>query len=171
MDSYVSATWAVPLSGLLDLDHPDAAHLPDEAAPIVLPVHVIEHPVHGLFVVDTGISRDQASGGPGPARGLVKSYLSSIEAGQSLGEIVEGYDAPLAGVLLTHAHLDHVLGLPDVPQGVPVYLGPGELEARSVMNALTRSTYNAALDGHTLLTLEFDGVDPIEGALDLLGDG
>ena len=37
---------------------------------------------------------------------------------------------PLAGVLLTHLHLDHLLGLPDVPRGTPLYAGPGETTPR-----------------------------------------
>ncbi len=82
--------------------------------------------------------------------------------------------APLAGVLLTHTHLDHVLGLPDVPAGVPVIVGPGELEARGVEAALLRPTMRRLFEGITLSIPDpADAVEPGLGqiAWDLLGDG
>jgi N-acyl homoserine lactone hydrolase len=160
----VSARWEVPLSGLLDLEHPSAAHLQDHDAPIVLPVHVLTHPTHGTFVVDTGVASDA------PMRGIVRPFLAKMEVETPLADILAGRD--LAGVLLTHGHLDHVLGLPDVPRGTPIYAGPGEWEGRSFQNAFTRSTYQAAFDGHAPITswvypTELGGIR----AADVIGDG
>jgi len=173
LESVVSARWAVPLSGLLDLDDPAAAELEDVQTPIVLPVQVLTHPTEGVFIVDTGVSDAMARGEAGPTRGLVKGLVSDIEPVHSLGSILSKQTAPLAGVLLTHAHLDHILGLPDVPVGTPVYIGPDEFTPRSMQNLVTRGTTGAAFEGHTVLELRFEDAPSIEGlaAVDLIGDG
>ncbi|MBX2802572.1 MAG: MBL fold metallo-hydrolase [Myxococcales bacterium] len=174
-EAVVSARWAVPVKGVLDLDDPATADLPKADVPIVLPVHVLTHPDHGVFVVDTGVGRDIAAGGPGPARGLVKGFLSDIEAVEPLADILERQEAPLGGVLLTHVHLDHVLGLTDVPAGTPIYAGPGDLTLRSFTNALTRGTFAAAFEGHeavrTWAFADAPSHGPVEHAIDVFGDG
>lgn len=120
-EAHESARWSVPAKGVLDLDDPNTAAIAQDDVPIALTVHVLTHPSGGTFVIDTGIDRDLAEGG----RGLVRAFAGSIEPTQSLGAILG--DRVPAAVLLTHAHLDHVLGLPDLPADVPVVTGPGEL--------------------------------------------
>lgn len=171
--SEVSARWAVPLDGLVDTDHPDAASLPGDDVPIVLPVHVLTHPEAGSFVVDTGIDQGLASGGSGPLRGLVRAFVGGMEPVASLGQILG--DTVPAGVLLTHSHLDHVLGLPDLAPEVPVLTGPGELSATSGQSLLLRRTFAQVFDSRTALQ-ELDPaasrpLGPVEHAWDLVGDG
>lgn len=174
-EAVLSARWAVPLSGLLNLDDPKAAALPDEDAPIVLPVHVLRHPDAGVFVVDTGVDAELVAGGGGPARGLIRAFMGSIEPVRSLADILEAQDAPLAGVLITHLHLDHVLGLPDVPSDVPVYVGEAEGTETSLENAALQRTMSAALAGvGPLRTWDPAQAVPLGPALqawDVLGDG
>ena len=52
LHSVDSADWEVPLSGLLNLEHPTAvaAGLEDRAEPIVVRFHLIEHPTRGSFI-------------------------------------------------------------------------------------------------------------------------
>jgi len=164
----VSATWAVDRSGLIDLNDPRAAHFEDELHPIILPVHVLQHPVHGTVVIDTGVPEGEL-----PVSPLLSSFVSNLEKQVSLAEIARTYG--LDAVLLTHAHLDHILGLPDVPNSVPVYLGPGELEATAPEHALLRSTMNLALEGRPpLKSWPFDEgteLGSVDHALDVFGDG
>ncbi len=177
LESVVSARWAVPASGLINLDHPIAqqAGLTDREIPIVLPVHVLTHPTRGIHIIDTGITRDRAAGGHGAVKGLVRGHLEDIEPVEPIGDILARQSAPLAGVLLTHAHIDHVLGLPDIPSDTPVYMGPGELGERGFMHMLTRSTYNALFEGRQpARALRFDDAPKSAAglaAIDLLGDG
>ncbi len=177
----ISARWVVDRKGLVNLDHPEAkaAGLRKGDVPIVLPVHVLRHPERGLFVIDTGVSKarvnGEAEGAEGDGtRGLVASFLRGIEGERSLGSIVEATGEPLAGVLLTHMHLDHVLGLADVPKGTPIYTGPGESAARRGGNGLLRGTYRRIFAGHEVREWSFGAVDPAEplaGAVDVFGDG
>ncbi len=171
IDSVVSARWVVPLEGLVNLDHPEAkaAGLADGPTPIVLPVHVLTHPERGVFVIDTGAPASlDGLGGP------VEGYLSDLEIADPIGAIVTRHGGALDGVFMTHAHLDHVLGLAEVDPEVPVYIGPGELSARSAMNALTRGTYARLFDGRgPVREWDFTGELTLGGlpAVDVFGDG
>ncbi|MCB9673276.1 MAG: MBL fold metallo-hydrolase [Alphaproteobacteria bacterium] len=166
--AFVSARWSVPAKGLIDLDDPRAAEVPDERRDIVLPVHVLEHPTAGTFVIDTGVPRDGL-----PVRGLLAMFTKEIETEEPLGDIIEGR-SPLSAVLLTHSHLDHVLGLPDVPSGVPVMLGPGDEAPRDFMSRMSQGTFARALGDHPLMLWSYDTAPPLETvphAVDVIGDG
>ncbi|MCB9743405.1 MAG: MBL fold metallo-hydrolase [Alphaproteobacteria bacterium] len=171
LDSVVSARWAVPLKGLVNLDNPEAeaAGLEDAPTPIVLPVHVLTHPVYGVFVIDTGAPASLEGLG-----GLVEGFLSEMEIVDPVGDIVTRHGGALDGVLLTHAHVDHVLGLAELGPEVPVYAGPGELSARSATNALTRGAYKRLLEGRgPVREWDFSGELTLGGlpAVDVFGDG
>lgn len=169
-EAVISARWAVPLKGLVDLSDPKAAELDNAKHPIVLPVHVLTHPTAGVFVVDTGVPR-----GESPARGVVASFAKDMEPVEALGDILDRQAAPLAGVLLTHNHMDHVLGLVDVPAAVPVYAGSGEESPSNATGRVMFPTFRRALGERPLTTWDFDGPDAVEldgvRAIDVLGDG
>lgn len=174
LESVISARWEVPTSGVIDLTDPKAADLANDPFPIVLPVHVLTHPDHGVFVVDSGISEERAAGQRDVARGLVASFAKSIEPVESLAHILARQDAALAGVLITHTHLDHVMGLTDVPAGVPIYGGPGEGDAHGLTGHLIQPTVRRAFDERPLTVWDFDNavaLGPVPHALDVLGDG
>ena len=143
---HISARTEGDLGGLLDLSHPDAPDLKKGKVPIVLPIHVLEREDGSVWVVDTGVSQGFIEGTKEPAKGLLRAATGTIQGEASLKTVIGGRE--LGGVLITHAHLDHILGLPDVPAEVPVYLGPGELEERLGRNALTHRTSQNAFEGH-----------------------
>lgn len=172
---HISARWATKLSGLVNLDDPKAAALVDGETPIVLPVHRLVHPSAGVFVVDTGVERDTLQGESGPVKGVVKLALKGATTVEPLGDVLASAGAPIGGVLITHMHLDHLLGLQDVPAGTPIYVGAGETTAKGRGNLMLWRTIQSALDGHAPLR-SFDGagaspLGPIPQAYDLLGDG
>ncbi|WP_428265872.1 MBL fold metallo-hydrolase [Haliangium sp.] len=170
-EAVLSARWMVELSGMLDLDHPEAraAGLDDHDIPIVLPVHVLRHPERGTFIIDTGVPAELVT------RGLISYLVDSVEVVEPIESIVARQPQPLAGVLLTHFHLDHVLGLPGLPLDTPVFTGPGELEIESIMHLLLRSTYDELLAGRAPIrawrTEDAHPMGPIERAIDVFGDG
>jgi glyoxylase-like metal-dependent hydrolase (beta-lactamase superfamily II) len=176
LERVVAARWQVPRSGLLDLDHPAAraAGIEDGPESIDLPVFVIDHPEHGRWLVDSGVAG--ALDGDGLARHVALPVRLAMDV-EALDvrvrtRTLDTRQDPVAGVLLTHVHLDHVLGLPDLDPSVRVVVGPGELAARSVQHAATRGTTDRLL-GRTPETLAFEP-DPDErfaGVLDLFGDG
>ncbi len=171
-----SAYWSTKRKGLINLRHPEAmaAGLENGEVPIVLSVHVLRHPEHGLFVIDTGVSQARIDGEPDGTKGLVKSVIKGLKGERSLASIVEAGGGDLSGVLLTHMHFDHVLGLHDVPISVPIYTGPGESAAKRFGNGLLRATYREILrdrEVHEWTFAEATTEDPLAGALDFFGDG
>jgi glyoxylase-like metal-dependent hydrolase (beta-lactamase superfamily II) len=179
VETVVSADWKVDRSGLINLEHPRAkeAGLQDGLEDIQVYFHVVRHPTRGLFVVDTGVERalrdapDRAA-----VRGLAARALKAehLKVRTALGDFLASERAPLAGVLLTHLHLDHLLGMPDVPADVPVFLGPGETEPRAVVNVLARGVTDRALAGKGALHTWAFRPDPdgrFAGVLDVFGDG
>lgn len=89
LQSVDSADWSVPLSGLVNLEHPRAvaAGLVDGPESIVVQFHVIKHPTRGVFIVDTGVER--AAHNPDAAlRGLLASEMkiaSTLQVKRALG--------------------------------------------------------------------------------------
>jgi len=172
----ISGYWSTKRKGLINLQHPEAkaAGLENGEVPIVLSVHVLRHPEHGLFVIDTGVSQARVDGEPDGAKGLAKSVLKGLKAERSLASIVEAGGGDLRGVLLTHMHFDHVLGLDDVPISVPLFTGPGESAAKRFGNGLLRATYRELLRDREIREWTFDEApvkDPLAGAVDFFGDG
>ncbi len=168
-----SANIPVDVSGLVNLKHPAAAELEDRKVPMVMSVHVLRHPDRGVFLIDTGVHRGQLSGERGIIRWPLSTLLSDIEEVESLADIIARQPAPLAGVLITHMHPDHVMGLPDVPPGVPIHVGAGEQSTKALENVALRGTYGRLLEGHAPLTVfnHAPAPAPIEAATDLIGDG
>ena len=178
LQSIDSADWEVPLSGLLNLEHPNAraAGLSDRAEPIVVRFHVIDHPTRGSFIVDTGVERAVHDADRAAVRGLVASYMA-IEEKLVVREDLATFLAqhgPLAGVFLTHLHLDHVMGMPDVPPQTPIYAGPGETTPRSLQNVVMGPNLERLLAGHApIQEWKFvpDAAGRFDGVVDVFGDG
>jgi N-acyl homoserine lactone hydrolase len=178
VQAVVSARWAVSRKGLVDLHHPTAkeAGLKDEKVPILLLVGVVQHPTAGDFIVDTGMSEAMAQGErKAEVRGLARAITKPMAPLESLAGIVARHQLQVSGVLLTHSHLDHVLGLPDLAPDVPIYVGPGELRQRRMFNGLLRPTFRRLMADREPVR-EIDpattiALDPFPAVIDLVGDG
>jgi N-acyl homoserine lactone hydrolase len=177
VETVESADWAVPLSGLVNLDHPRAreAGLRDRDEPIQVDFHALTHPSRGLWLVDTGVERalrdhpDRAA-----FRGLVASHMhmETLRVHAPLGEWLAARGGGVRGVLLTHLHPDHLTGMADVPAGTPVYAGPGEV-SRGLVEVLLRPNVDRALAGKPPLSVWPFATEPgapFEGVLDVFGD-
>lgn len=173
-----AADWVVPLKGLVNLEHPEAqaAGLEDHDEPIQVYFHALRHPEHGLFIVDTGVEKAQVEAPEEAAfRGLIAKLLpvDALQVHVTTADWIAQQSQPLTGVFLTHLHLDHVMGLPDVPAGTPIYLGPGETSERSAGNGFVKNVFRRALKGHDALrewqfSADLDG--RFAGVVDVFGD-
>lgn len=180
LETVTSADWAVERSGLINLNHPTAkaAGLTADDEPIHVFFHALRHPTKGLFIVDTGVEtalRDAPR--KAAVRGIVASALKleeNMKMHEPLGTWLAKQSQPLAGVFLTHLHMDHILGMGDVPPGTPVYAGPGETSPRSFLNVLVKPVTDRALEGKAPIS-EWDyrpeTRGDFEGAVDIFGDG
>ncbi|HVY25071.1 MAG TPA: MBL fold metallo-hydrolase [Polyangiaceae bacterium] len=180
VETVASATWQVPLSGLLNLDNPraKAAHLPEDSQqPIAIYFHALHHPTRGLYIVDTGVEHalkndpDHAV-----ARGVIAKLakMETVKVNIDLKTWLAQRPEPLSGVFLTHLHLDHILGMPDVPRGTPVFSGPGETRSHGFLNLFTRPITDRAFEGQATIAQWQFQPDPghrFAGVLDVFGDG
>jgi glyoxylase-like metal-dependent hydrolase (beta-lactamase superfamily II) len=178
VETVTSADWAIDRAGLINLDHARAkeAGLKDGEEPIQIYFHVITHPVRGTFIIDSGVENALRDAPDKAAiRGMLASasHVDRMRIGEPLGKWLETRQVKLTGVLLTHLHIDHVLGLPDVADDVPIYIGPGEAGQRAFINVLVQSATDRTLAGKgPLQELSFakDADGRFSGVLDLFGD-
>ena len=169
---HVAANWSVPLSGLLNLEHPKAvaAGLKDKDEDIQVFVYSLQHPKYGAFIVDSGVSTqfDNPEGSPDISylveKAMKFSVLELLLTTEQLAAQLGGID----GVLLTHIHMDHILGLDDLGSNVPVYLGSDDASATAVTHAVTQATTDRLLSNVSFLReWQFDD----QGVIDIFGDG
>jgi N-acyl homoserine lactone hydrolase len=178
VETVASADWEVDRSGLLNLTHEKAraAGLQDGPEPIQVYFHVLRHPARGTFFVDSGMEHafrdapEQAA-----VRGLAVSAmnLGKLTVHQSPADWLKLHPEGIQGVFLTHLHLDHMSGLPDVPPGTALYSGPGDAQAKSFMNLFIQPNSDRQLAGKAALSEWQYGKDPsgrFEGVLDVFGD-
>ena len=167
----VAADWAVDRSGLVNFDNAKAEHLEDELEQIQIYVYRITHPEFGTYLIDTGISADLADGDSEDISGMVASAMNAdkLVTHVTTADLVSRLPGPLKGVFLTHMHLDHIFGLPDIGNDVPVYVGPGEADHSAFLHMFVQGTTDSLLDGKgALREWAFDDQHP---AIDVFGDG
>lgn len=175
----VAADWAVARSGLINLDHPraQAAGLEDGDEAIKVYLYALSHPRFGTFLVDSGVEEGFRSPDGNPRVASLVAAAMNTEAlvvHKTTGEWLAEHGQPVAGVFITHLHLDHVMGLPDLPRDTPVYVGPGETRAAAFLNLFSRGTIDrmVAMEGplrEWRFEPEQDG--PFAGLIDIFGDG
>ncbi len=179
VETLVNGTWSVDRSGLVNLDHPAAraARYTDALEPIEIYAHVLRHPTRGVFLVDTGVDtalRDAPARSPLHGLAAQAAHTERMAFRTMTGDWIRAQPSPPTGVFFTHLHLDHVLGARDVPHGVPLYAGEGELAWRAAENLFTQPITDEALAGHgpvQLLPFRADPDGVFEGVLDVFGDG
>jgi glyoxylase-like metal-dependent hydrolase (beta-lactamase superfamily II) len=178
VESVVSTTWAVPRSGLVNLDAKAAkdAGLRDGDEPIQVYFHVIRHPTRGTYLVDTGVQRALRDA---PEKSSFSSFLrgymhiEKMAFEKPLGDWIGAQREPLRGVFFTHLHMDHVSGAPDLPKATPIYAGPGETTARDFLFMFTQGTIDHSLEGLPPLSewrFQPDPTGRFAGVVDVFGD-
>ncbi len=171
-EKHVAANWSINLSGLLNLEHPLAvkAGLQEKDEPIQLYVYSLSHPDRGTYLVDSGISERFNSPDENPDLSfLVKMAMKTdkIQVIKTTQQLAKQSAGGVSGVFLTHIHMDHILGLTDLPKSTPVYTGPGEGSLSSAEHMFTQGTTDRLLANvQQLREWQFDQ----NGIVDIFGD-
>jgi len=151
LQKHVAADWVIPRSGLINLDHPtaEAARLRDEPEAIQIYFYVLEHPKYGGYLIDSGVASAFRNKKDAPLRFPLKSFVpfDELYIRLDMKSYLAQRTTPVRGVLLTHLHLDHIMGLSDIPKDVPLYVGPGEAEDSRFTHLFARPTTNLNLAG------------------------
>jgi len=178
LGTLVSANWEVPLNSILELKHPEsrAAGLTNHEEPIHLYVHTLQHPTRGSFLIDTGVSARLIED---PIRSglsrLLRRFLrlERISIQRSTSHMLLNLPQKVSGVFLTHLHMDHIMGLPDIPTDVPIYVCLADITDRRPFNLLTQRSVDRILAGRgPILGWQFQA-DPsgeFDGVIDIFGD-
>jgi len=179
LKTVVSADWVADLSGLLNLKDPKAveAGLKDHEESIQIYTHLLRHPTQGFFVIATGVSKRLVQDPAGVGVGIVVRRVAKIEkmrVREDASSAIKSAGVPLKGVFMTHIHLDHISGMPDVPKDVPFYTGPGEAAEKKFENMFVQGMENRFFDGRPAIrefqfTKDPDG--KLDGVIDVFGDG
>jgi glyoxylase-like metal-dependent hydrolase (beta-lactamase superfamily II) len=172
LEKHLMANWSVPLSGLLNLEHPKAvaAGISDRDEAIDIYSYSIRHPQRGTFLVDSGVSERFRTPADNQDLSTVVKMAMNTEALAMLSSTSEVADrlGGVNGVFLTHIHMDHIMGLTDLPADTPVYIGPGDARLSAALNAFTQGTTDRLLGvQQQLREWQFGQAQ----ALDVFGDG
>lgn len=172
------ADWKVPREGLIDLDDPKAkqAGLKEGLEPIQIYLYHIQHPKFGHFFIDSGISEgfknppDQK-----PITGVVASAMNfkDLVIAKTTAEVLSKLKEKPAGVFLTHMHIDHILGVAELPKDTKVYIGKGESTWRGFQNIFVQGTTDKLLGDQIQLEeiqLNTDSKKEELTAIDFFGD-
>ncbi len=179
LEKILAARWMIERGGLINLKHEHAveAGITKGEEPIDIYFYRVTHPEFGSFLIDSGVAASFKDPGDAPqVSWIVKQAMntSALKPQTATGDWLKQTGIELSGVFLTHIHLDHIFGMPDIPADIPVYIGPGETKVRSVQNAFTKSTTNRLLANvEVLLEWQFvkDPDDAMAGVIDIFGDG
>lgn len=179
LETINSAEWTVPLAGLLNLKSPAAiaAGLKDRDEPIQVYAHLLKHPQHGNFLVDTGVSKKLLDdpGKEGVSWLILKGMpLEKLRLNKGTAEIMQDLHEKLAGVFFTHLHIDHISGMPDIPNEVPLYIGATESTEKNWKNMVVQGTSDQLLNNKQALQewqFQPDPQNKFEGIIDIFADG
>lgn len=179
LETVASADWAVPLSGLLNLENKAAkdAGLADQKESIHIYLHTLYHPALGHFLVDTGVAEKwlRLPGEYGVGIVLQKGMgLNELKLRQSTEKVLANLSGPVQAVFLTHLHLDHISGLPAIAADTPIYAGPRETVESFWLNAVVQgATDQILLNRPALREWKFqpDQTGHLPGVIDVFGDG
>lgn len=179
LESINSADWAVPLAGLVNLKSPAAiqAGLKDRDEPIQVYAHLLKHPQRGYYLVDTGVSQKLLDDPQkeGLSWLLLKVMpIKKMQIRKSTGDILQGINGKLSGVFFTHLHLDHISGIPDIPNDVPLYIGATESSAKYILSLFTQGSADQLFKNKLPLQewhFQPDPQNKFEGIVDIFEDG
>jgi len=177
-NKHLVAHWQVDRAGLINLKHPkaQAAGLNAGLEKIELYTYTIKHPRHGTFLVDSGISERFINAAENEdVSMIVKAAMNigALKVVKTTKAIAEEQAGGIKGVFLSHIHMDHIMGISDLPEQTPIYIGPGDAGFSAMMNVFTQGTTDRLL-GNKRKLKEWafqESEQGFAGIIDIFGDG
>lgn len=165
--SYQTGSVLIDLEGALNQYH---LRSPRISGTVEVPIlaHLVSHKKLGHFLLDAGLDKSYYHDPYGGIDAQLKEeYIQ--DKNQNIGYQLGTDSSKLNAVFLSHMHPDHIAGLRDLPNEIPVVVGAGEIEDYQP------DLYGDFLvDVETVYEIDFsdsDAIPPFNNCADLLGDG
>jgi len=160
---------------ILNMSAPGASSFVDDGTPVIVYAHLLRHPTHGDVLIDSGLDSAFRKSPLGNVRypGRLWLFASGIrfaqEPGRDIASRLRALSARPRKLFLTHLHVDHTAGIPELPASTRVFVGPGEIG----------DFFNRVDNGHLRKLREIYEIDfksavdlaPLGETLDVFGDG
>lgn len=174
LESLNTGIVALDKTVLLNHSHPEFAHYQEDGSDLLVYAHLLRHPEHGEFLVDSGLDasfqNDTTGNVTGPGRLWMR--VAGIEfiqrPGQDVASQLAARGARPDAIYFTHLHLDHTTGLPGLPADTRLITGPGEGDDAFYMDSGHLDRFNVL---HELDFSRAVELDPLGAAVDVFGDG
>ncbi len=171
-----AADWKIDLAGLVNLEDKKAidAKLENRLEPTQIYFYVIDHPTKGRYLIDSGVSKDITNDTDhSPIPWLMKKMMGfeHLKVAITTEEFVKS-SKQIKGIFLTHMHLDHIMGMTDLPKNISIYVGPGEATFEHARNIGTQGVTNDLFRGHQMINqLTFEKPSGELSTIDFFEDG
>jgi N-acyl homoserine lactone hydrolase len=135
----------------------------------------ILHPTEGLLLIDTGIAENVKQDSGFLVRKLFLDRMT-LYPGKTTSGLLRQFDSEISAVFLTHLHVDHIVGLPDIKKSTPIYIGANETSNRHWSHWFYGDTFNnllrdfGNLQEWSFVTFEESAEDTAQ-AIDIFDDG
>lgn len=159
---------------LLHIQDPAIEDQDDRKMWVPVMAYLVRHPEKGDVLIDSGLDSSFAKrrgGNFGRAARIVKVFEQEVgeDTISRLGEL--GVDpAELKMIFLSHLHLDHTAGLPELPRTARLIAGPEAMQGYEIP-FLAPVDHLAGFE--RIETLDFSGIEAgsLGKVIDLYGDG
>lgn len=91
--------------------------------------HLIKHEDLGYFLIDAGLDTSFKDDMYGSQKGILKEKYATAfkqDEGQSVEDYIKNHNINLTGIFLTHLHIDHIAGLLNLDDNLPIYFSSYE---------------------------------------------
>lgn len=159
---------------MINLSHPNAKHIKEEELTIPVYCHLIQHSIHGNYLVDTGLDRSFQSDVYGNIQGKRRELLWPLKSYQDKGQDIATQlslrNTEIKGVFLSHLHIDHVAGVQNLSKSLQIIVGKDE-----PYHCSGKRFFQDHFKGiETIYEIDFTSIKdkkPLGPSVDIFGDG
>lgn len=86
--------------------------------------HLIFHSDYGYFIIDAGLDDSFTNNSYGSQKGIKLFEVGSRfkqQSGMTVANYIRNHNITLSGIFLTHLHIDHICGIINLDDKIPIY--------------------------------------------------
>jgi glyoxylase-like metal-dependent hydrolase (beta-lactamase superfamily II) len=167
----------VKLSGTINLKDDRIKGIQDAKISVTIYLYLIQHPVFGNILVDTGCSQEYINNEFGPMNGILmgqvmsKTTITSEETTNSIIGKANMSPEEIKAVYFTHLHFDHTSGVKALSKTTAFFIGKGE-QPVSIPLIVNPNHFSSGTCFYEMDFSQEYAVDTEMGkAIDIFGDG